>query len=234
MYTILVEQDDSLYGSHKERIIKGSKLVDKLVFIVNPIYKGIDMTDATVLLEYLLPISRKYKTELLTLSDERYNDCYLQYKLPIDTTITNENGSVELQLTFVKSELDENGNSVQRVRKTSSTTIEITPISSWADVIPDSNLSCLDQRLIKIDSQIRAFEEMNQIITDNKADNIKYNESENSLQLMANGNEIGDKVTIKTGNTSLDDGIPSVDFNSTSTNKPVEDEDDDESNAVEF
>jgi hypothetical protein len=234
MYVILCNDDDSLYGSHKERIIKGSKLVDKLVFIVDPIYKGIDMTDATVLLEYLLPISRKYKTELLTLSDERYNDCYLQYKLPIDTTITNENGSVELQLTFVKSELDENGNSIQRVRKTSSTTIEVTPISSWADVIPDSNLSCLDQRLIKIDSQIRALDEMNQIIADNKADNIKYNESENSLQLMANGNEIGDKVTIKTGDTSLEDGIPSVDFNSTSTNKPVEDEDDDESNAVEF
>lgn len=232
-YTILVNSDNSLYGSCKERIMKGSKLVDKLVFVVDPIYKDIDMTDATVMMEYILPISREYKTEILTLSDERYNDCYLQYKLPFDSNLTKEHGSVELQLTFAKVDIDENGNDIQRLRKTSTTTIEVLPISVWSDIIPDSALAGLDQRLMVMNTQIKALDEMNQIIADSKADNIKYNEKTRELQLLSNGNEIGDKVVIKsTCEESLEDGVPVVDFNSTSTNKPVED--DEEDNVIEF
>ena len=99
-YVILVNSDDSLYGSHKERIMQRQKLVNDLIFIVDPIYKGIDMTNASVMLEYVLPVSREYKTVLLTLLDERYNDCFLQYKLPFDTDLTSQAGSLELQLTF--------------------------------------------------------------------------------------------------------------------------------------
>ena len=107
------------------------------------------MTNATIMLEYLLPVSRNYKTEYLALSDERYNNHYLQYKLPFDTKLTSEAGTIELQLTFVYTDIDANGNGIQKVRKTFPTTIEITPISAWSDIIPDAALSSLDQRLIK-------------------------------------------------------------------------------------
>ena len=176
MYVILVEQNDELYGSHKERIMEKSKCVDNLVFVVDPIYRNTyDMTNAIVMLEYLRPISRKYETEFLTLSDERYNG-FLQYKLPFDTNLTAEHGSLELQLTFVYTDLDANGNGIQRVRKTSPTTIEIVPISAWSNIIPDSALAPIDQRLIVMGAQIRAIEEMNQLVADSKADNIKYDE----------------------------------------------------------
>ena len=232
MYVILVEQNDELYGSHKERIMEKSKCVDNLVFVVDPIYRNTyDMTNATVMLEYLRPISRKYETEFLTLSDERYNG-FLQYKLPFDTNLTAEHGSLELQLTFVYTDLDANGNGVQRVRKTSPTTIEIIPISAWANIIPDSALNPLDQRLIMMNAQIRAIEEMNQIVADNKADNIKYNEATNELQLLSGDKEIGNKVTLKTDEEALKDGVPVVDFSSVvDEDTPSEDEDD---NVVEF
>ena len=48
---------------------------DTLKFVVEPTYNGIDMTDATGMLEYVLPVSREYKTAPLTLSKERYKDC---------------------------------------------------------------------------------------------------------------------------------------------------------------
>lgn len=232
MYVILVEQNDELYGSHKERIMEKSKCVDNLIFVVDPIYRNTyDMTNATVMLEYLRPISLKYETELLTLSDERYNG-FLQYKLPFDTNLTAEHGSLELQLTFVYTDLDANGNSIQRVRKTSPTTIEIIPISAWSNIIPDEALSGLDQRLIKLDSQIRAVNEMNQIVADSKADNIKYNEDTNELQLLSGNKEIGNKVTLKTGSASLEDGVPVVDFNKSSSGGSSADGDD--GNVVEF
>lgn len=199
--------------------MKGSKLVDKLVFIADPIYKDIDMTDASVVMEYLLPISREYKTEYLTLSDERYNDCYLQYKLPFDTNLTKENGSVELQLTFVKTELDENGKGIQRVRKTSSTTIEVIPVSAWSDIVPDAALSALDQRILKQDAQIRALADLADVLENNSVDNLVYNSDEETLQLSAKGVGVGNKVSVK---EMLDDGVPVVDLdgnNSSSDNE---------------
>lgn len=231
-YVILVNDDDTLYGSHKERIMQRSKCVDTLVFIVNPIYRNThDMTNATVMLEYVRPVSRKYETEILELSNERYGDGFLQYKLPFDTNFTAEAGKLELQLTFVYADLDASGNSIQRVRKTYGTTIDITPISAWADIIPDAALSGLDQRLLVMNAQIKAIDEMNQIVADSKADNIRYNENTNELQLLSGDKEIGNKVTLKTGDTALEDGVPVVDFDSTSDNTNTEESDD---NVVEF
>lgn len=213
MYTILVCDDNTLYGSKKEVIMQRSKLVDKLCFIVHSIYNDVDMTDASVVMEYLLPVSKKYKTEYLVLSEERYKDCYLQYMLPFDTDITSEAGEVELQLTFVKPELDENGKGIQRVRKTSPTTINIVPIMAWSDIIPDEALTSLDQRILKQDAQIRALNDLANVISDGMVDNLKYNEEDETLQLTSKGNGVGDKVSVR---DMIDDGIPVVDLDSTS------------------
>ena len=230
MYVILVNPDDSLYGSKKERLMQRQKLVNKIVFISDPIYNGIDMTNATVMLEYLLPVSKRYMTEILTLSKKRYKDCFLQYELPLDTKFSSEAGEVQLQLTFAKTELDEYGNDIQRVRKTSPTTITITPITAWSDIIPDSALEGLDQRLIAMNAQIQALDDYMNVIESNKADNIVYDKIKETLQLSSNGVKIGDKVSVK---DMLSDGFPIVDLNSIdgSDSDTVEPEDD---NVVEF
>lgn len=238
MYTILVNDDDTLYGSHKERIMQRQKLVNDLVFIVNPIYRNThDMTNATVMLEYVLPVSREYKTVILALSEERYNDCYLQYKLPFDTDLTSQAGALELQLTFVYVELDEHGNGIQRVRKTSATTIDIIPITAWSDIVPDSALSGLDQRLIKLDASMRAMNDYLNVIDNNQVDNLVYDDKSETLQLSAKGVGVGDKVPVR---NMLDDGIPVVNLDSNSDDSSGTEDDNDgcdcgcEDNIVEF
>ena len=173
-----------------------SKLVDNLHFLVDPIYKGIDMADFTVMMEYILPVSREYKSEVLVKSDELYKE-KLEYKLPFDTCLTKEAGDIEVQLTFARVILDADGNNIQQVRKTSPTTIKILPISAWSDIIADSALGAIDQRLIQAESMIHAFDDMMQYMDDTKADNIIYNKDDNYIQLTANGNPIGDKIAIK-------------------------------------
>lgn len=213
-YMILVNDDDTLYGSKKCRIMQRQKLVNDLVFVVSPIYRNVhDMTKASVLLEYLLPISKKYKTVYLELCDERYNECFLQYKLPLDTDITSEHGAVELQLTFAYVEMDENGKMTQRVRKTSTTTMEVTPISKWSDIIPDSALGGLDQRLIVMNAQIQALDEYMNALDNNQVDGLVYDDKSETLQLSARGTGVGNKVSVR---DMLDDGIPvvSLDFES--------------------
>lgn len=212
MYVILVNDDNTLYGSHKERIMQGSKLVDTLCFVVPQFYKKThDMTNALVMMEYLLPISRRYETEYLELCDERYAEKVLQYKLPFDTKLTNEHGSIQLQLTFAWVEKDANGKIIQRVRKTSPTIIEVIPISAWSDIIPDSSLASLDQRIIMQSAQIKALEDLANTFNSNQVDNLVYNSTEETLQLSSKGVGVGDKVSVR---DMMDDGIPVVDLNS--------------------
>ena len=231
-YTIIVGDDNSLYGSNKEKIIQKEKLFNKIWFLVAPYYKGYDMSQCTVTMRYLLPVSKKFKTETLVLSDERYQE-YLKYVLPVDTNLSKEWGDIELNLTFTMLDVDDNGNVVQRVRKTDNHIVHITKIPDWDAVIPDEALSALDQRIIKLDAQMKALDERNKVIADTKADNIKYNKDTNELQLTSNGNTIGDKVTINSSDIALEDGVPVVDFGSTSNgdNSTGESEDD---NVVEF
>lgn len=231
-YTIIVGDDNSLYGSNKEKIIQKEKLFNKIWFLVAPYYKGYDMSQCTVTMRYLLPVSKEFKTETLVLSDERYQE-YLKYVLPVDTNLSKEWGDIELNLTFTMLDSDDDGNVVQRVRKTDNHILHITKIPDWDAIIPDEALSALDQRILKLDAQMKALDERNKVIADTKADNIKYNTDTNELQLTSNGNAIGDKVTINVSDTSLEDGIPVVDFGSISSgdNSTNETEDD---NVVEF
>ena len=213
-YVILINDENELYGSHKERIMQRSTGVDSLIFITDYLYKKThDMTNATVMLEYVLPCSKRYRSEILELSEERYNDCFLQYKLPLTTKLTSEAGKIELQITFVYTEMDVDGSVHQRVRKTSPTTIEVIPISAWSDIIPDEVLTPLDQRLIVLSAQTRAIEEYLDVLDENQVDDLIYNDKEETLQLSANGVGIGSKVSVK---DMLDDGVPVIDLNSNS------------------
>ncbi len=230
-YTIIVEDDNSLYGSHKTKIMQREKLFNKIWFLVPQYYNGYDMSQCTVTMRYLLPISREFVTETLVLSDEKYQE-HLKYVLPIDTNFSKECGDIELNLTFTMLDVDNNGKIVHRVRKTDNHILHITQLPDWDNFVPDSALAAIDQRIIMTQAQIKQLNEMNQIVADNKADNIKYNENENSLQLLSGDKEIGNKVILKTGEEALEDGVPVVDFSSiVDEDIPSEDEDD---NVVEF
>lgn len=225
MYVILVNDDNTLLTSQRSRIMQRSKLVDELWFLASQTYNGYSMAECTVLLEYVLPVSREYHTEILTLSDDMYEK-KLKYLVPVDTKLTTEPGDIELQLSFIYSDMDEYGNSVQRVRKTSSEKITIVPITAWSDIIPDSALTALDQRIIKMDAQIKAINDANKSINKNKADNLSYDETANAIQLTADGKPIGDKVQLRQC-AADQDGTPVVDLSAYAG------EDDEEENAAE-
>ena len=215
-YTIIVCDDNSLYGSCKSKIMQREKLFNKLWFLVAPCYNGYDMSKCTVTMRYLLPISREFRTETLVLSEERYEE-YLKYVLPVDTCFTKECGDIELNLTFTMLDTDEYGNIVQRVRKTGNHILTITRLPNWDSIVPDAALSALDQRILKQDAQIRALADLANALDINQVDDIVYDDKEATLQLSANGVGIGNKVNVK---DMLDDGIPVVDLDSNSGETP--------------
>jgi hypothetical protein len=184
-------------------------------------------------MRYLLPISKEFKTETLVLSGEKYEE-YLKYVLPIDTCFTKEWGDIELNLTFTMLDVDDNGNIVQRVRKTENHILTITQLPDWDSVIPDSALSALDQRILKQDAQIKALTNLAETLDNNQVDNLMYNKKEETLQLSAKGVGVGNKVSVK---EMLDDGIPVIDFDSKDDSNTENDNGCDcgcEDNIVEF
>lgn len=209
-YTIIVCDDNSLYGSRKRKIMQREKLFNKLWFLVPSCYNGYDMSECTVVLRYLLPISKEFKMETLKLSDEKYED-YLKYVLPVDTCLTKEWGDIELNLTFIMLDVDDNGNVVQRVRKTDSHVLTITQLPNWDSVVPDSALAELDQRIIEQNRQIKALADLANILDSKQVDNLVYNSTDETLQLSSKGIGVGNKVSVK---DMLDDGIPVIDLNS--------------------
>lgn len=178
-----------------------SKLVDKLHFLTAPLYKGQDMSKYTVMMEYFKPVSKQYKSELLTRSKDLYENC-IEYILPLDTELTSEPGTVEIQLTFTYIEMDEDGAVIQRVRKTSPGELKITPIAAWSDFIPDEALSALDQRLLYLLARQQHLEDLQNAYMEEKADDISY--ENNVLQLLANGKKIGSKHEIASGQSNND------------------------------
>lgn len=209
MYVILVNEDNTLTASKKERIMQRSKLFDSLWFLAEPMYKNYEMNKCTVVMEYILPVSRKYCSDILELSDEGYQE-YLKYVVPFDSKLTAEAGEVELQLTFIYSDLDDNGESMQRVRKTSTAKVNIVPISAWSDIIPDSALGALDQRIIKMDAQIKELLDLGDVYDATKADNLAYDADKQTLQLLSCANKIGDEVSLNVNDNT--DGTVAVDF----------------------
>lgn len=206
MYTFLIGEDNTLTATVVERIMERSKLVDSLHFLADPIYKETDMSDFTVMMEYVLPVSKKYKTEILEKSDELYKDM-LEYKLPFDTALTSEPGDIEIQLTLTNVTLDADGKSTQYVRKVGPGSIKIVAISTWSDIIPDEALSAVDQRLLAAQALMKALNEQNNTIMKSKADSLRY--KDNLLQLTAQGTPIGTAVKIvssDSGSTDPEDG----------------------------
>lgn len=232
MYTILLEDDNNLVVTNAQRIMQRSKLVDELCFLVKPEYNGHKMADFTVSLEYVLPISKTYRNEILVRSKETYKD-YLQFTLPFDTCLTDEAGDIELTLTLLFVDLDANGDVIQRVRKTSSVLIKVLPTKSWSDFIPDSALSALDQRILKQDAQIKALSEISVNLQMMKADDLKYDRDNNELQLLADGAAIGTKIVLNTSGSIDSEGVPVVDMDALIDNVP-DNKDEADDNIVEF
>ena len=235
-YTFLLNDDNSLTASRREVIMQRSKLVDEIWFLVNPEYKFNDMSIFSVMLEYILPVSKEYHTLELIKNEEGYEE-YLKYVVPLDTNLSSEAGDIELQLTFVFVGLDADGNDVQKVRKTKPAKLHITTVAAWSDIIPDSALSALDQRIIKTQAQINELGYYAQVISENQVDNLKYDAKSETLQLMAGETGIGDKVSVR---DMIDEGIPVVDFENASGNDESDSDHKDgcdcgcEDNVVEF
>ena len=194
MYTILLKDNKKLTVTKKEAIVQYSNLCDKIQFLVAPIIGENNMTEFdTVLLEYLSPLAKIHRTDFLMRSEDLYKG-YLQYLLPVDTKITAEHGDLELQLTFYSTDMDIEGNVINRVFKTLPCQIKVFPISNWSNCVSSQTLTALDDRILKLQALQKEITDMQghimNIIDDTTISDKKTYSSEKIEELFIDNEEL--------------------------------------------
>lgn len=196
MYTILINDDNTVTESETHPIMQRSKLVDDLCFIVPKIYNGYDMSKFVFTMEYRTPISHTYNYKILVLTDPNYKDDFLKYTIDIDTDLTAENGDLEINLRFIGTFMQTDGTVLQQVREISPYKLTIIPITSWF-VAPDEALDTLTQMIIANQQNIQATADLAGALNQSKADNIKLDKESKELYLTAHGSKIGTSVVLE-------------------------------------
>ena len=140
MYTLKINDDNTVTTTVKETLIERSNYVDKIQIVTSKLYREqIDMSDATLYMKYKLPVSNKIKLTQLTVNDLAYETNYIQYLIPVDAALTAEAGDIEVSFTFLKLVANDDGAYTSYIRKTTSGVIHITPLVQFDKYEPSES-----------------------------------------------------------------------------------------------
>lgn len=205
MYTVLVKNDNTVVSTVRTNIMHRSSMVDNFRVLVDPTYNDFDMRTFQCLMEYKTPISDTYTAEVLTPLDELYNG-KLDYRLPVDTKVTSEVGDVEFKFIFIRLDMDENGNTIERVRKTASSTLKILSVAKWSDYIADAKLDSIAQMVLMNQAVVNQLGAYADALNMNSAESLAITNGKLHL-VSVDGKQKGEAVDVVIPRTIDDDGI---------------------------
>ena len=182
MYTILMQDDGTLIcTTPNEKLYQTESFCDNIHFILPQQYKDISLSEFIVILKYV-NAGNVSQVDFLELNNEAYKESYLEYILPITSKLTAISGNVKLYLTFQKVDSD---TQKKYITHSSELSISVSPVKNY---FTDEN------SLQEIDKQILQLQTIASQLSESKADNIK--KDQNEVNLTANGEKIGDSITI--------------------------------------
>lgn len=174
MYVIKMENDKSLVTAIKSTIYRGELNANRILFLLPNEWEEHLLADYGVRLDYITPDGIG-NSEMLAPEQDSYKG-YLQFYVPVDSPMTDQEGAVELWLSIL--DMDET-----LVIKTGSNYLFVEERKTISDYYPDEKRELLDTLAIDVETLKRT-----------KADNLIHNEEEGFLQLSAEGEPIGDRV----------------------------------------
>ena len=180
--------------------------MDKLIFLFPKEYNGIDMSNFTYNLTYIDPQGGMH-TELLVIDEEPYKEDFVSCQLPVDTEITKYSGVITLSVsaTWLDSQQLKS-----YILKTSSVQIEINPLSTLYEYVPQEAIDVIDQKMIQLNGKIEALELLGDSMDKKIPDDLAI-DNESTLHLTIKGEAVGDGVEILTSvqdnDKNTNDGI---------------------------
>lgn len=173
---IKMNDDKTLVITVPTTIYRGEKNADLITFLVPAEYEGKLVADCSVVMRYILPGGAGH-SDALVYRPEMYKN-YLQYSTPVNTRLTAETGVITLWLTGF--DMDDNV-----VFKTGEVPVQIVASKDITAYLPPEDADQLD----KLSAQIAALERT-------KADNLTFHAEDKTIQLVADGAEIGERIEI--------------------------------------
>lgn len=199
MYTLKINDDNTVTTTVKETLVERSNYVDKIQIVTSKLYREqIDMSDATLYMKYKLPVSNKIKLTQLTANDLEYETNYIQYLIPVDAALTAEAGDIEVSFTFLKLIPNEDGTYTSYIRKTTSGVIHITPLVQFDKYEPSEMFTEIDQRLLVMEGMIKDLDAQNKAAYEGMVKDIRLDTDGRKITLTdRNGDDTGDGIIVK-------------------------------------
>lgn len=196
MYTLLISEDNNIVTTKYETLMQRSDF-NNIQILIPSLFKGVDISNATLWLKYILPVSKKIRMVQLILNSANYDGDFLQYIIPANTQLTAEAGEVEITVTIVKLVYEEDTDTKKAgIESTKVGFIKITPIAQWLNFDPDEMLDPIDQRLIMLEARQKDQDALNQEMFESMARDIVIDEDTNKLILDSNSGLLGNGVDI--------------------------------------
>lgn len=199
MYTLKINDDNTVTTTVKETLVERSNYVDKIQIVTSKLYREqIDMSDATLYMKYKLPVSNKIKMTQLTANDLEYETNYIQYLIPVDAALTAEAGDIEVSFSFLKLVANDDGTYTSYIRKTTSGVIHITPLVQFDKYEPSELFTEIDQRLLVMEGMIKDLDAQNKAAYEGMVKDIRLDTDGRKITLTdRNGDDTGDGIIVK-------------------------------------
>ena len=208
MIYIKLDEDMCLTITRNEPIFRGDVMSRRITYLIPQMVGDIDMLTATVYLSYIRADGTA-DIVLLKRSDEKYNENYFQYTLPITSTLSRYAGEV---CTWLQIYSGPPRHPV--IAKSRECVLQILASKNMDEYISDRNLSLIYMMQRHMEDKIEKTETLLEERIDaglaSKADNIIFHEEDSTIQLVSTkvvtdeeGNEeiqqipLGDRIFVR-------------------------------------
>lgn len=212
MYTLKITDENTVVTTVKEKIIERSDYVDQIQIVVAKLYREqIDMSDCTVYMRYVLPVTGKIKITQLTPNDLAYEKDYIQYLIPAEAYLTAEAGDIEVSFTFLKLVSNEDDSTTSYVRKTQSGVIHISPLAAFDKYEPSEYLDEIDQRLLVMEGLQKDMMSMAENAYNSMVRDVHINGDRKITLTDRDGNDTGEGIEVTNLSTLIAEDLTGKD-----------------------
>lgn len=208
MLYIKLDETMSLVITVYEPIYRGDNLNQKITYLIPKNVGEIDMLAATVFLCY---IRADGVPDIITLerNEEPYNESYYCYTIPVTCKMSRYPGEICTWLQIFSG-----SPSNPKTAKSGECMLQVQDSKNMDDYLCDHQMTALYQLHTELNNAVDNVNAMvDEVNTEleKKADNIMFHAEDNTIQLSANGEPIGDRITIQTstGAVVVDAGVSS-------------------------
>lgn len=167
-------------------VYRGENLNQSLIFLLPHSVDTIDLNEATIFMNYIRPDGSIDVISLEKMGAD-YNEDYMEYHLPVTCRLTWFAGECRIWLQIMAGDPY-----CPQIAKTGECIVFVHRSHDIDSCIPDGYIAELYRIERKLDQSV---EELNAILAI-KADNLVFHPEDSTIQLLANGVPVGDRVHV--------------------------------------